>query len=285
MDVEPPRGRSGSDGQVGPGARIREVCQRCACADLTHVVEGDRADAGGPWRIRVRALREPGRETCLRERGLRRKPRIPRVTPHTRGAVLSVPFIVEVKVCFDRLEVRQHPIERPLVVPPRGPSIKVLGNAADEDLVVDRAAAADQLSARERGRLLAGRRLGRVAPEMLLVTQERGGARADPDVRRQRVERRIVGSGLEEKDGPGRVFGEARRDDRACRTRPDHFDIELLRQVSSRAGRTRTARQRRSATPWSRIIRSSLRACTPDCAGCRRSRRPRCRRRSPRSDR
>ena len=82
------------------------------------------------------------------ERLRQRQPGLALVAAHRHRAVEAVEVVNYVGVGFQLAEIGQALHERPLVVAPFGPTVIVLGNAAQEHLAVDGAGAADHLAAR-----------------------------------------------------------------------------------------------------------------------------------------
>ena len=78
---------------------------------------------------------------------LQGQPGLALVAADGNGAVEAVEVVDDVGVGLQLAEVGQALDEGPLVVAPLGPAVVVLGNAAQEDLAVDGAGAADDLAA------------------------------------------------------------------------------------------------------------------------------------------
>jgi len=223
-EEQAPRVRQGPDLQVGPLPGGGQVRDRGAQPQAADVVERDRRD---PRRVRpvgVRALPEAEAAGGLVERRLGGQPPRACIAPHRRRAVAPVPVVVEVEVGLDRPECRQQRREVPPGVARPAPGVEVLGQPAQEDLPVDGAAPADDLSPGDRPELL---RPGEPALEVPQVRRRDHVALGlpEPELGRQVLEPRVVGARLDHDDVAPGVLAQAGGDDGAGRPGADDGDV------------------------------------------------------------
>ena len=136
------------DGEVQAMTVVGDVCERGAHPHAVGVVHRQRADPAGIGVVVVVDLGIPRRHGRHVERLRQRQPGLALVAAHRHRAVEAVEVVNYVRIGFQLAEIGQALHERPLVVAPLGPTVVVLGNAAQEHLAVDGAGPAHHLAAR-----------------------------------------------------------------------------------------------------------------------------------------
>ena len=157
IEQDPAHQHVAADGEVQPVAVVGDIGERGAHPHAVGVVHRQRADAAGIGVVVVVDLGIPRRHGRYVERLRQRQPGLALVAAHRHRAVEAVEVVYYVGVGFQLAEIRQALDEGPLVIAPLGPTVVVLGNAAQEHLAVDGAGAADHLATRHHHVLGAGR--------------------------------------------------------------------------------------------------------------------------------
>ena len=225
LKQNPPRERVRPDGQVEPVARHSQVGQRRAHPDAVYAVERVVAHAGGFGVVHIFGERKARRLRCLQERARYRQELVRAVAPHGDGAVRAVKVVaLKVKVVFHLAKVLQDIRKRPIAVALRRPVVVVFGDAAKEDLPVNRAAAARDLAARQPEGGPVRRRLRLIAPGVRVpVRLVIPGQDAVLDMIGQPLKVGVVGARLQQQHGAAGVLRQAARQRAARRTRA-HYD-------------------------------------------------------------
>ena len=208
LEADAADGAVGADGEVEAMAGGVQVGQGGALADAVRVVQGERANAGGVGVVQIRVVGVAQVAAGAVKGGLQGEPSFRGMAAHRYGAGCAVEIVPNVGVGFQFAEVGQGLEVAPLVVAGGSPSIEVLGQAAQEYLMIDGAGAAGDPAAGDGSRL---RALGRGIAEERPVVRRAGAGGGLVQVvfqfRRQGFRVRVVGAGLEEQHGAGRVLG------------------------------------------------------------------------------
>ena len=218
----------GPHGQVEPVPCLAQVGKGRTHADAVGVVHGYGTDAPGLRVVHVRVVGKAVVPAGLVKGYLGRQPRFLLVAAHRDRAFRAVEVVVYVGVGLRHSEVGQGLYEGPFVVAPRSPVVIVLGDAPQKDLPVNGAGASHHPAPRHRhgcplfgcGRSLEGPVVGGVHRRGKLVI-------AELQVVGICLEVGVVRAGLQQKDGPVGVFGQARCQNTSSGPGPYDYDVIL----------------------------------------------------------
>ena len=227
----------GPDGKVEAMAAGVQVGDGGTHAYAAGVVQRYSADAGGIGMVHILVFREAGVTACLIECRLQRQPGLSRVPPNRDGAVAAMKIISNIGVAFQPTEVGQRLLVTPLVVTRISPGVEVLRDSAQQDLVVDGAAATGHTAPghMEWSRLL-GSGLAHERPVMGRSLLGGGLVQVIFQLVGQPVRGWVIRPGFQQEHGSAGVFGQSVGKNTASRASPDDDDVIFHTSVRSALG-------------------------------------------------